>query len=854
MNTEEIKKALQKKFEVPLSEVIERHIVFWYDEEGGFKNYIDTLPPPGVKLHKLDNNYFSTKFLLEEEDTKSNYLIYAPFRRPENEENWLLDIELYSSEFSADKASLIMNTFQLEGFSLKPFIKKNIKFFDSKERLESLKEMSSPEWNEKDFELGMMSVACRLKHLSFSSLVRALFIQGLNEEENKSWGEICKYPGRDAFWDFAKKDYGYSGNMPSLKGLLLTIMLTDIKATTKAQLPSTWAACTPGKKDSCHIFIDQWMNHSTDKVRYEKIAGTISEELNFKEHIKGWYVDEYIEAESFEIFDMGIILYITNALMNDMDEYDRYLEYIFIRKSKQWYEGYKDVYSALESAISMCSFKKRFLGGFPEGSPGELFHLYISDYYQFDMDYRKFYYSYDRVSGDILKKLQPVVENLYKNWFLSNLSTVWLKAIKTTDRWPVTGIEQQKDFYEDAVKKVINKTAKEKVFLIISDGLRYEAGIELTRELNRETRGATHITAMQCSIPSYTKLGMAALLPHKEIEIDDKGKVLIDGKDTSGTTARDSILKSHYGESLAMQLKDLIDLPKDDARELLKNYRVIYLYHNTIDVTGDDPKSENKTFTSVHDAIDELFSAVKKIVNSYGTNVYITSDHGFLYCREPLEESDKLKIENIPAIVKNRRFLLVSDDLHIDGAISIDMDYILKNSGIKAIVPNGDMRFKMQGGGANYVHGGASLQEIAVPLIKYQHVRKDKAKEKDINRPVKVELISTSRKITNNSFNLKFFQIEKVSGKLKPGKLKVAMWDTEKNEMISQEKLLIADKTSDNAEDRELRLNLTLKPGDYVKGKDYYLKMIDSETGLETGHPVPYQINIAISMDFDDFV
>ncbi|HPZ10433.1 MAG TPA: BREX-1 system phosphatase PglZ type A, partial [Candidatus Eremiobacteraeota bacterium] len=748
MNTEEIKKALQKKFSSPLSQGTERNIVFWYDEEKGFEDYIDTLPPDGVKLHKLDNNYFATKFLLEEEDTKSNYLIYAPFRKPENEDNWLLDIELYSSEFSADKASLIMNTLQIEGFALKPFIKKNIKFFDSKERLESLKEMFSPEWTEKDFELAMMSVACRLKHLSFSSVVRSLFIQGLNEEENRSWGEICRYPGKDAFWKSAEKDYGYSSHRPSLKGLLLTIMLTDIKTTAKVNLPSAWDAYTSGNKNSCHIFIDQWINHGTDRIRYEKIAANISEELNLKEHIKGWYVDEYIEAESFEVFDMGIILYIRNALMDDMDEYDRYLEYIFIRKSKHWYEDYKDVYNALESTISMFSFKKRFLRGFPEGSPGELFHLYINDYYQFDRDYRKFYYSIDRISGDILKKLQPVVENLYKNWFLSNLSTLWLNAIKTLHHWPAAGIEQQKDFYRNVVDRVINKPAREKVFVIISDGFRYEAGKELAGLLNQETRGTTQITAMQSVIPSYTKLGMASLLPHKEIEIDDKGKVLVDGKDSSGIAARDGILKSRYKESAAMKLKDLMDLSKEEGRELIKQYRIIYLYHDTIDAAGDDPKSENKTFTAVHDSIEELFSAVKKIVNNYGTNVYITSDHGFLYCREPLEESDKLKIENIPAIVKNRRFLLVSDNPPAGGTISIDMDYILKNSGIKAIVPRGDMRFKMQGGGANYVHGGASLQEIAVPLIKYQHVRKDKAKEKDINRPVKVELISTSRKIT----------------------------------------------------------------------------------------------------------
>ena len=853
MNTEEIKKALQKKFLEPLSGGTVRHIVFWYDEEEGFKDYIDILELEGVKLHKLNNNYFATKFLLEEEDKESNYLIYAPFRKPADEDNWLLDIELYSSEFSADKTSLIMNDFRLEGFSLKPFIKKNIKFFDSKERLESLREMSSPYWTERDLQLGMMSVCCRLKTPSFSSLVRSLFMQNLSEEENKSWQEICKYPGAESFWEFAKKEYGYSVPSPSIKGLLLTIILTAIKATSKISLLSSWDSYGGGIKNSCQIFIDQWLNHSVDKERYEKISRLISEELNLKDHIKNWHPDEYIEAEAFEIFDRALIIYITNALLSDMDEHDRYLEYIFIRKSKHWYEVYKDVYEALECAISMCSFRRRFLGGFPEGSPGELFSNYTKDYYQFDRDYRKFYYAYDRVLGDILKKLQPVIENLYKNWFLSNLSSVWLKAIKDNllERWPVPWVDNQKDFYRDTVKPVIDRQTKEKIFIIISDGLRYEAGEELKEFLDRETRGSTVITAIQSTIPSYTKLGMASLLPHEEIEIDEKGKVLVDGKDSAGMQARDFILKSRYSESIAMNLKDLTDLSKDEGRELLKQYRVIYLYHNTIDVTGDDLKSEGKTFNAVHDAIEEIFSAVKKIANSYGTNIYITSDHGFLYCREPLEESDKLKIESIPCITKNRRFLLVSDDVNMDGTVSISMDYILKNKGIKAVVPNGDIRFKMQGGGANYVHGGASLQEIVIPLIKYQHVRKDKATEKDINRPVKVDHIYLARKITNNSFTLKFFQIEPVSGKLKPAKLKVALWD--KEEMVSQEKLLIADKTSDNAPDRELKVNMTLKPGKYDKEKDYYLKIIDSDTGIEICQPIQYQINIAISMDFDDF-
>ena len=34
------------------------------------------------------------------------------------------------------------------------------------------------------------------------------------------------------------------------------------------------------------------------------------------------------------------------------------------------------------------------------------------------------------------------------------------------------------------------------------------------------------------------------------------------------------------------------------------------------------------------------------------------------------------------------------------------------------------MRFKTQGSGANFVHGGASLQEVVVPVIQFKNIRK----------------------------------------------------------------------------------------------------------------------------------
>ena len=61
-------------------------------------------------------------------------------------------------------------------------------------------------------------------------------------------------------------------------------------------------------------------------------------------------------------------------------------------------------------------------------------------------------------------------------------------------------------------------------------------------------------------------------------------------------------------------------------------------------------------------------------------------------------------------------------------------------------VPRGVDIFKIQGAGQNYVHGGASLQEIYCPLINVKSKTASKNQEY-----VELNLISLSNKITNLS-------------------------------------------------------------------------------------------------------
>ena len=93
MDLKQIKTLLEDTFNKELSEGKKRHIVFWYDDDGEFKEDIDALDLENAKILKLTkNNYFFVKYQLEKADTESNYLIYD-LLKPSPRENYLLDIK-----------------------------------------------------------------------------------------------------------------------------------------------------------------------------------------------------------------------------------------------------------------------------------------------------------------------------------------------------------------------------------------------------------------------------------------------------------------------------------------------------------------------------------------------------------------------------------------------------------------------------------------------------------------------------------------------------------------------------------------------------------------------------------------
>ena len=78
--------------------------------------------------------------------------------------------------------------------------------------------------------------------------------------------------------------------------------------------------------------------------------------------------------------------------------------------------------------------------------------------------------------------------------------------------WKLPDWTSQTDFYQSKVKTVLANPNIKRVFVIISDALRFEAAEELSRIINGRNKYEASLSTLLGVLPSYTKLGMAALL------------------------------------------------------------------------------------------------------------------------------------------------------------------------------------------------------------------------------------------------------------------------------------------------------------------------------------------------------
>ena len=178
----------------------------------------------------------------------------------------------------------------------------------------------------------------------------------------------------------------------------------------------------------------------------------------------------------------------------------------------------------LDSAVKAClryviqvAKMHQLIGEVPSyvlDRPEEYVQLYTNTLYKIDGSYRRAIASYEDLDIPEIPKVFGLEQihtalNAEYDKHTDMLNREWLKCLHHFDfDYSKINVPKQYDFYDTEIA-----TTDQKVVVIISDALRYEAAQELLSEMHGDSKNTAEMRYMLASIPSKTNVGMAQLLP-----------------------------------------------------------------------------------------------------------------------------------------------------------------------------------------------------------------------------------------------------------------------------------------------------------------------------------------------------
>lgn len=814
----------------------DQRIVIWHDHSGEFAESLASLQLPDVEILVVANNEYGIKHRVLVEAPESKFLIYRPVLDAGGTANWLWDIELTFGIFTADRTALLTQDLGLVDSAVAEEVSAYRTFFRSGKRTQALKELIAPEDDAARVKAKMCAVLLGQREHSMSELTRTLLVESAKDSDGK-YKALVEFDLDTFYWEGVSKIYGYESESPTVPDFVLWIFRKAIDG---------FSADSHRSYREIQLDFGSFRNDRRSQNALLILAKTAAEALNYSSLIENSTFRDFAGNDLFAEIEQRIIIDLAHTIETQTTVVREVLEVIRSRQSSLWIEDYRYMYGALGAAaefLTLTTDQVLSIASFDEG-----LRKYSNDWYKVDQLYRQFTYSFREAEfTKPLEALRELVESRYTNQFVYELGVSWQQQVDQRQQWRSDELRNQTRFFDTYVEPVISDRDK-KVVVIISDAFRYEAAEELGALIRKEDRFDASLEAMLGVIPSYTKLGMAALLPHRNLAYTPKGDaILADGQSTMGTINRGKILSAVGGT--AIQAEEFKAMNAEGRRDLFKSHRVLYIYHNVIDKTGDDKQSEPRVFIAVEETFKEIIELVKKATSANASNILITADHGFLFQDEPLADAYILteQSQGDELLAVNRRYTVGRGLKRTESFSTFTSEQVGLEEGVEIQVPKSIHRVKTTGGGSRFVHGGASLQEIVVPVLIVKKNRKS-----DL-RSVNVEIFPETDKITTGQLVVKLHQTEPVTDKVQPRTLRAGIYVGDS--LLSNQETITFDQTSEDARDRyhEARMYLGPTANDFNNQTvEFRLEELVSNTNhWKVLSKVQYVLKRSFTSDFD---
>ena len=458
MDNSQIENALTRLFDK------EGHrIVFWNDPDQEFAITLSLLNlPEGVSILRLDQvGALEVKVLLERDDPEGRYLVYSATEEPDYEADWLLDIRLYSRSFRADRASIILDQLGLTNQHLRNHIAARRKFFDSKQRLQKLKEIVDCKDTDLDLDRKMIAIVLKADQPEWFNMVCTLF-HGFTLRENgdadlddppDAWLQVEKFDLDKPFWQMAKSLFGYSEENPGLKNFLIRLLVTDFAHHLKGSVPDSLAHLVLPQtgKSNAVVCLAQWRDSASKGSSYDRLSDLVAGIIKIEDQLYGMEIEPLLDIMTFQAVEKAIAQGLRDRVVSGADAINvgDIRAVAAHRQAGHWASpnvvgsahipraAFHAVYEALIAAAEFFALKNAYSQGFDYNDAQEMYRAYERELFRFDQLYRQFCEQADIAEAriwDVLKNLREQVEACYVNGYIQDLATHWGKFVDQIGR------------------------------------------------------------------------------------------------------------------------------------------------------------------------------------------------------------------------------------------------------------------------------------------------------------------------------------------------------------------------------------------------------------------------------------
>ena len=813
-------------------------VLFFFDPQKEHLLEVESLKIPGVEIIKAEQSHFDLKVRLESElqDTKS--LLYFPFDPPTEKAKYgflLFDILKANKVLHLDDVADFMDEYQLLPHQ-RALVGRYIQDLKRKKHQQVLTKILNPHDFKEDLIVrGLISSYLELPTITDSSICTAkLLTLTLPDNATKLKTFLKKMEYEEVQSTLLRWLYDFleiSGSNITEELLQTAVRKLKYNALTQ-HLDEVHGADSYGLlKIRDHGVLRRMSGLLVEWSNDQKLVGSLKEvfavtgaEIREKEIVNAYGADS-----GYTFFTDTLKYLILAQAIKDTENQPKKVAEILQAVSAAEADGEEigNLVHFLEAGAELFN-KLNTYSGYKLDSPEQYIQRYVDDYMQVDRYYREALNTWEALQKLTLPEyihLEDLLESIHTRYekHLIELNREWIACLEGTDfKFSKIQVHKQSDFIKDYISESDQKTA-----VVISDALRYEAADELLRVLLADTKGDAQLEYVLAGLPSVTSWGMAALLSHEVSEFDGNG-LSIQGVSTEGTENRQKILQQIDETAVAVTYKTLANISdRTEIRETYFNQRgIVYVYHDVIDSTGDDRKTELKTFKAVQEAIEDLASLVKKIHSSYNVSrVIVTSDHGFLFNYRKLSDATLQDMPKGDHVKKHSRYLITSDIKDCKDSYVLNLsDCTSVSSDLKVVIPKGINRYRIQGAGYHFVHGGASLQEVVVPVLESTR------KRKDISQKVTFKLLNKEFKVVSGAIKIRIYQEEPLGNQVKARLVVAGLFDGT-GKLVSNEVTHHLDSGSDLPTQREREFILNLSSGGSQESV-LTLKIFDNEDRL----------------------